>query len=133
MSPSGHCCRPASRETRRLPPNSRRADAYRSGRLGQFDQSAAQQNSAYSITSSARPSSIGGTSMPIAFAVLRLMINKNLVGKATGRSAGCALEYLVDVDRALASQRRIIRTVRRQRSSEGPTEWMSMSASDVYR
>ena len=44
----------------------------------------------YSITSSARPSSIGGTSMPIAFAVLRLMINKNLVGKATGRSAGLA-------------------------------------------
>src|SRR4029450_2242883 len=44
----------------------------------------------YSITSSARASRVGGTSMPSAFAVLRLMINKNLVGKATGRSAGLA-------------------------------------------
>src|SRR5262245_8846075 len=42
----------------------------------------------HSITSSARASSVGGTSRPSALAVLRLMINSNLVGWVTGRSAG---------------------------------------------
>src|SRR5262249_21766453 len=44
----------------------------------------------HSITSSARASSIGGTSRPRAFAVLRLIKNSNLVGCMTGRSAGLA-------------------------------------------
>ena len=44
----------------------------------------------YSITSSARESSDGGTVRPIAFAVLRLMTNSNLVGCSTGRSPGLA-------------------------------------------
>ena len=38
------------------------------------------RTSAYSITSSARASSIGGTSRPSALAVLRLMTNSNIVG-----------------------------------------------------
>ena len=42
----------------------------------------------HSITSSARASRIGGTSMPSAFAVLRLMTSSYLVGACTGRSAG---------------------------------------------
>ena len=42
----------------------------------------------YSITSSARTSSVGGTVMPSALAVLRLMTHSNLVGCSTGRSAG---------------------------------------------
>jgi hypothetical protein len=42
----------------------------------------------YSITSSARLSSAGGTVRPSAFAVLRLMMSSNLVGSCTGRSAG---------------------------------------------
>ena len=42
----------------------------------------------YSIISSARPSSIGGTSMPSAFAVPRLMTSSNLVARSTGISAG---------------------------------------------
>ena len=42
----------------------------------------------YSITSSARASSIGGISRPIAFAVLRLMSRSNFVGSTTGKSAG---------------------------------------------
>ena len=42
----------------------------------------------YSITSSARASRTGGISRPSAFAVLRLMINSNLVDCMTGRSAG---------------------------------------------
>src|SRR5262249_17385471 len=42
----------------------------------------------HSITSSARASSVAGTSRPSAFAVLRFMIISNLVGNSTGRSAG---------------------------------------------
>jgi hypothetical protein len=44
----------------------------------------------HSITSSARASSIGGTSSPWTFAALRLMTNSYLVGFCTGRSAGLA-------------------------------------------
>src|SRR5262245_4910002 len=42
----------------------------------------------HSITSSARASSEGGTSMPSALAVLRLSTSSYLVGACTGRSAG---------------------------------------------
>src|ERR1700756_3125399 len=44
----------------------------------------------HSITSSARASSVGGTSKPSAFAVLRLMTSSNLLDCTTGRSAGLA-------------------------------------------
>src|SRR5260370_33316 len=42
----------------------------------------------HSITSSARASSVGGTSMPNILAVCRLMTSSNLVARTTGRSAG---------------------------------------------
>src|SRR5262249_30424632 len=42
----------------------------------------------HSITSSARASSVSGTVMPSALAVLRLMTSSYLVGACTGRSAG---------------------------------------------
>ena len=42
----------------------------------------------YSITSSARASSVGGTVMPSALAVFRLMYSSALVAYWTGRSAG---------------------------------------------
>jgi hypothetical protein len=42
----------------------------------------------HSITSSARASSVGGTSTPIALAVPRLMISSTFVDCWTGRSAG---------------------------------------------
>ena len=42
----------------------------------------------YSITSSARASSAGGTVRPSALAVLRLITSSNLVGCSTGRSEG---------------------------------------------
>ena len=42
----------------------------------------------HSITSSARPSSEGGTVRPSALAVLRLMISSTFVACWTGRSAG---------------------------------------------
>jgi hypothetical protein len=47
-----------------------------------------QQMASYSITSSTRASSVGGTSRPSALAVLRLMTSSNLVGCSTGKSAG---------------------------------------------
>ena len=44
----------------------------------------------YSITLSARATNVGGTVMPIALAVLRLITSSNLVSCRTGRSAGLA-------------------------------------------
>src|SRR5262245_48542898 len=44
----------------------------------------------HSITSSARASNVGGTVMPSALAVVRLMTRSNLVGCSTGISAGFA-------------------------------------------
>src|SRR5262245_25823181 len=43
---------------------------------------------AYSITSSARASNVGGMVRPMALAALRLITNSNLVGCSTGRSSG---------------------------------------------
>src|SRR5262245_14422424 len=42
----------------------------------------------HSITSSARASSVGGTSRPSALAVFRLITSSNFVGCMTGRSPG---------------------------------------------
>src|SRR5262249_49700292 len=44
----------------------------------------------HSITSSARASSVGGTSRPSALAVVRLITRSNLVGCSTGMSPGFA-------------------------------------------
>src|SRR5262249_39112625 len=44
----------------------------------------------HSITSSARARSVGGTSRPRAFAVLRLITSSYLIGACTGRSVGFA-------------------------------------------
>src|SRR5262249_30338838 len=48
----------------------------------------ALQQISYSITSSARASTLSGTLRPSALAVLRLMTSSYLVGACTGRSAG---------------------------------------------
>ena len=44
----------------------------------------------YSMTSSARAISDGGTERPSAFAALRLITRSNLVGNCTGKAAGLA-------------------------------------------
>src|SRR5262249_17526417 len=44
----------------------------------------------HSITSSARPSRVGGTVSPSALAVARLIASSTLVGNSMGRSAGRA-------------------------------------------
>src|SRR5215467_12891018 len=51
---------------------------------------APQQTATYSITSSARASSDGGTSRPSDLAVFWLITSSYLVGACTGRSAGFA-------------------------------------------
>src|SRR5262249_2017484 len=56
----------------------------------QRDELASLQLGAHSITSSARVSSVGGTVMPSALAVIRLTARSNLVGCSTGKSAGFA-------------------------------------------
>ena len=56
-------------------------DRCRAGAAEQRDELAAP----HSITSSARASSIGGTSRPSALAVLRLITNSYLVGACTVR------------------------------------------------
>jgi len=48
------------------------------------------KNARYSITSSARASSVGGTVSPSALAVLKLMISSTFTACWTGRSAGWA-------------------------------------------
>src|SRR5215510_11167894 len=50
----------------------------------------AAKGRAYSITSSARASREGGTVIPRALAVLRLITRSNLIGCSTGRSVGFA-------------------------------------------
>jgi len=52
------------------------------------DSCTAANSACYSITSSARASSVGGISMPSDLAVFRLIVNSNLVGCSMGRSAG---------------------------------------------
>ena len=52
----------------------------RNGAKGHFRTHARQQFAVYSITSSARASSVGGTVRPSALAVLRLTTSSNLVG-----------------------------------------------------
>src|SRR4051794_30305307 len=61
----------------------------------------------YSITSSARVSSVGGTMTPSAFAVFKLITSSYLVGCSTGRSAGFAPLKILStkpVDRRKRSQ-----------------------------
>jgi hypothetical protein len=61
------------------------------GALPVPDSCTAANNVVYSITSSARASGAGGTSIPSALAVCRLMRNSNLLACMTGRSAGSRL------------------------------------------
>jgi iron(III) transport system ATP-binding protein len=56
----------------------------------QPDSCGAAYRHAYSITSSARASSVGGMVTPIALAVVMLTTSSTLVGNSTGRSAGFA-------------------------------------------
>jgi ABC transporter substrate binding protein len=54
----------------------------------QRDELASLQLCGHSITSSARASTVGGSSRPSALAVLRLMTSSYFVGACTGKSAG---------------------------------------------
>src|SRR5262245_46094925 len=76
-------CRNSSRllRARHERPSRRRAAEQR-------DELAAFHLCGHSITSSARTNNVGGTSIPSAFAVLRLITSSYLVGACTGMSAG---------------------------------------------
>src|SRR5262249_5793876 len=56
----------------------------------QRDELAALHRCNHSITSSARASSVGGTSRPSIIAVAKLMTNSNLLACTIGKSAGFA-------------------------------------------
>jgi len=66
----------------------------------------------YSITSSARASSVGGMVRPSALAVLRLITSSYLVGACTGKSAGFSpSEDTIDVSRRTPVLIEEIRTI----------------------
>ena len=67
---------------------------------------------AYSITSSARASNVGGIARPMALAALRLITKSNLVGCSTGRSAGLVpVSILSDVIGSTPIQDREARSI----------------------
>src|SRR5262249_55530059 len=88
----GACERPRRRAVEE--PNHRHRRLLRARRERPSGRRATEQRDEYaplhSITSSARASSVGGTSRPSAFAVLRLITSSNFVGCSTGSSAGLA-------------------------------------------
>ena len=65
-----------------------RANSWQQSNYKSRPSNASRDRFSYSITSSARASSAGGTVRPSAFAVLRLITNSNLTEPATGKSAG---------------------------------------------
>src|SRR6185503_10765869 len=74
----------------------------RAGRSAERDNEVAPS---HSITASARASRVGGTSMPIALAVLRLITNSNLVGCSTGISAGLVPRRILSASSAARRKR----------------------------
>src|SRR4051794_25334594 len=68
------------------------ADLFRPLRLVELRPACAHFGSGrlHSITPSARPSSVGGTVRPRAFALLRLITSSNFSGASTGSSLGFA-------------------------------------------
>src|SRR6476620_12512609 len=81
-------------EVRSYPDNGRTHARPNTSVQGQLPTHALQQTKwvrrSYSIASSARLSSSGGTVSPSSFAVLRLITSSSLVGSSTGRSSGFA-------------------------------------------
>src|SRR5262249_36249235 len=65
----------------------------------------------HSITSSARASSVGGTSRPSALAVFRLITNSNFVVRSMGISAETAPFKLGFTEQRLIALRRATRTI----------------------
>jgi hypothetical protein len=93
LSPSA--VRATQRDATAMPRNlthfgsARRRGVCARSRLMRCSKQRARANT-YSITSSARASSVGGTSSSSAFAVFMLMTSSKRVGCSTGRSAGRA-------------------------------------------
>ena len=74
---------------RAAPPSwGRHPQTFTAADIGRVRAYAAKELNTYSMTLSARASSVGEMTIPSAFAVLRFITNSNLVGCETGRSAG---------------------------------------------
>src|SRR6516225_7641772 len=77
------------------------------------------------MTSSARASTVAGTSRPIALAVLRLITSSYLVGACTGRSAGFSPLNAIDIAGGAAELVHIIRTVGNEAAGgDHVTKWI---------
>jgi hypothetical protein len=68
----------------------------------------------YSITSSARASSVGGTGRPSALAVVRFMTRSNRVGCSTGMSTGLAPRRILSAISSPPEQAREVCSIRHQ-------------------
>ena len=79
---------PAARPTSASPQKLTSVPNEKFGRDGPAKSHALQQRASYSITSSARAMSVGGTWRPSALAVFRLITNSNFIGAWTGSSLG---------------------------------------------
>jgi hypothetical protein len=77
-----------SRHVRFAPKADKRADGSLSPLCAISRHMQCSKQHRYSITSSARVTSVSGSVIPSAFAVFKLMTNSNFVGCCTGRSAG---------------------------------------------
>ena len=92
----------------------------RSIQMGQIRTHAPQQGTSYSITWSARTSSVGGTARPSAFAVFRLTSNSNLVACSIGKSAGLVPWRILSTN--TAARRNVAKTFTRSRSDRQPVQ-----------
>jgi len=88
--------------------------------MGQIRTHAPQQGTSYSITWSARTSSVGGTARPSAFAVFRLTSNSNLVACSIGKSAGLVPWRILSTN--TAARRNVAKTFTRSRSDRQPVQ-----------
>src|SRR5262245_43739980 len=106
LNKGGCPCTPGRRRARSKEPNDRhlrwllrpRRERPRRRRAAEQRDELAAPN--HSITSSARASSVAGTSRPRALVVLRLITRKNLVGCSIGKSAGFAPLKILSTYRA---------------------------------
>src|SRR5262249_31947128 len=86
-------------------------DRHSEGKIA--NERAAAKKHCYSITSSARATSLSGTVWPSAFAVSRLTTVSNLVGACSGRSAGFTPLRMRSIQRPMSAlgQKRTLRRV----------------------
>src|SRR5215468_6040249 len=88
----------------------------------------------YSITSSARASTVPGMVMPSSFAVARLMKSSNFVGCSIGNSPGCAPEHVRKIwtIRYQASGFDVVAYIEKRRQSRGARRFYDAVQVEIY-